>query len=289
MPYQPTTTSYDYDAPLDEGGAPTEKYHRLREVIVRTTGPAPLVPQPPPRIAIAPFALDAAAAYADLFAAPIALTQPRHMESLGQSFGAMFYKRITGPLHGALAFGDIRDYAVVSVDATIIGTLDRRLRQRSLTIDVSGGSHDLGVFVESTGRINYGPTFGQDRKGLIGPATINGRALDGWNAFCLPMDDLHMLRFGSATVAAPAFYRGTFALTELGDTYLDVRMLGKGSLWVNGNNAGRFWHIGPQYSLFIPREWLRLGTNEVIVFDLIERSERRLAGTTSPIFAPISE
>jgi beta-galactosidase len=66
-------------------------------------------------------------------------------------------------------------------------------------------------------------------------------------------------------------------------------MLGKGSLWVNGHNAGRFWQIGPQYSLFIPREWLRLGENEVIVFDLLDRSERRLAGTTAPLFAPIFE
>ena len=33
--YAPITTSYDYDAPLDESGYPTEKYWAFRDVIAK--------------------------------------------------------------------------------------------------------------------------------------------------------------------------------------------------------------------------------------------------------------
>ena len=33
--YQPVTTSYDYDAPLDEAGNPTAKYWAFRDVLAR--------------------------------------------------------------------------------------------------------------------------------------------------------------------------------------------------------------------------------------------------------------
>jgi len=289
-PYQPTTTSYDYDAPLDEGGATTEKYDALRAVIVRHTGPAPPPPPVPPRIAVAPFALDLTASYAALLTAPVHVERLRSMESFGQSFGSMMFRTsLRGPAHGTLAFGAVRDYAVIMLDGRVTGVLDRRTSERELVLEVPAGVHTLEVFVESTGRINYGKSFGDDRKGLIGPVTFAGRELTGWDVFSLPMDDLSALHFGSATVDGPAFFHGTFTLTEAGDTYLDVRMLGKGSLWVNGHNAGRFWCIGPQYALFVPGTWLRAGVNEVIAFDLMDRSVRRLQGLREPLFAPVSE
>jgi beta-galactosidase len=39
--YAPQTTSYDYDAPLDEAGRPTKKYFLFREAIARRTGAHP--------------------------------------------------------------------------------------------------------------------------------------------------------------------------------------------------------------------------------------------------------
>src|SRR5215471_13907172 len=43
--YEPDTTSYDYDAPLDEQGTPRQKYYLFRDAIARVTGhAAPVVP-----------------------------------------------------------------------------------------------------------------------------------------------------------------------------------------------------------------------------------------------------
>jgi beta-galactosidase len=85
-------------------------------------------------------------------------------------------------------------------------------------------------------------------------------------------------------VAGPAFHRGTFRLDAAGDTYFDLRGWGKGVVWVNGHNLGRFWSIGPQRTLYVPGPWLRRGANEVIVLDLEPRAAPTLEGLTAPVF-----
>lgn len=34
-------------------------------------------------------------------------------------------------------------------------------------------------------------------------------------------------------------------------------------MFVNGQNLGRYWKIGPQETLYLPGPWLRKGSNEV--------------------------
>ena len=65
-----------------------------------------------------------------------------------------------------------------------------------------------------------------------------------------------------------SFFKGTFELNKVGDTFLDVSSWKKGVVWVNGHNLGRYWHIGPQLDLYLPGCWLKKGVNEIVVFDL---------------------
>jgi beta-galactosidase len=55
----------------------------------------------------------------------------------------------------------------------------------------------------------------------------------------------------------PALFKGEFSLSEVGDTFVDMSKWGKGYLWVNGRNLGRYWSIGPQYRLYCPGVWLK--------------------------------
>jgi beta-galactosidase len=89
----------------------------------------------------------------------------------------------------------------------------------------------------------------------------------------------------------PAFYRAHFILTTPGDTFLDVRALGKGALWINGHAIGRFWNIGPQQTLFVPGPWLREGANEIVVFDLQPSAAKpHVAGLATPILdGPVTD
>jgi beta-galactosidase len=41
-----------------------------------------------------------------------------------------------------------------------------------------------------------------------------------------------------------------------------------GAVWVNGHNLGRFWDHGGLRSLFLPRQWLKSGSNEIVVLEL---------------------
>ena len=71
----------------------------------------------------------------------------------------------------------------------------------------------------------------------------------------------------SPAVNGPALYKGSFTLTKTGDTYLDMHGFGKGFVFLNGHNLGKYWYIGPQQTIYIPAGWLNKGKNEIVVFD----------------------
>jgi beta-galactosidase len=186
-------------------------------------------------------------------------------------------------LSGQLRLGEVRDYALISAAGELLGALDRRFAES--TIDVTCGARaSLDVLVDTMGHINYGTRIGKDQKGLIGIPMLNDTPLIGWDHYGLPLDDLGGLRFARQPVAGPAFYRGTFILPQQGYTFLDLRGWGKGYVWVNGHNLGRYWSVGPQRALFVPAPWLNAGENEVIVFDLHSGGERTLAGGKTQIW-----
>ncbi|WP_373615897.1 hypothetical protein [Mucilaginibacter sp. OAE612] len=58
---------------------------------------------------------------------------------------------------------------------------------------------------------------------------------------------------------------------------------GKGVVWVNGHNLGRYWGIGPQQTLYLPVEWLKKGYNDVEVLELLKPERDQLAGVDKPI------
>lgn len=289
-PYEPQTTSYDYDAALDESGRPTPKYFAFRDVIAKHVGTRlPSVPESPAPITVASFELQRA----DLFEhlpAPVTADTPKSMEALGQSYGYVLYRtQVSGPAHGVLALTDLRDYAVVMVDGVPAGTLDRRLKQDRLTVDVPDAGARLDILVENTGRINFRKELRSERKGIAG-ASLDGRALTGWQMFPLPMGDmtdLSSLRSTSSDAAGPAFYRGSFSVSHPGDTYFDLRGWTKGTAWINGHHLGRYWRIGPQQTLYVPGPWLKAGRNELVLFELGSPTQPSVAGLAAPILASV--
>jgi beta-galactosidase len=65
----------------------------------------------------------------------------------------------------------------------------------------------------------------------------------------------------------PVFYHGTFYLQKVGDTFLDMEQWGKGIVFVNGVNLGRYWNVGPQQTLYLPGCFLKEGKNEIVIFE----------------------
>lgn len=290
--YSPQTTSYDYDAALDEAGRPTKKFFLLRDVIAKHTGvtPPPL-PAPVPMTTIPAFSLNESASLWDNLPGPVDADSPEPMEKLGQAYGYILYRtQITGPVKGDLSAGDVRDFATVYVDQKLAGMADRRLKQTSVPVDIPSGAHTLDVLVENTGRINFGPHLPDGRAGIVDPVTIGGKALKGWKIYPLPMDSPAGIGHWSKSSSAlgprgPWFHRGSFEIAKPADTYLDTSSLTKGFVWINGHNLGRTWDIGPQRSLYVPASWLRAGRNEVVVFDYAELPSIQLRGVDHAVWS----
>lgn len=66
----------------------------------------------------------------------------------------------------------------------------------------------------------------------------------------------------------PAFFLGALSvdLSPL-DTFMELKGWEKGVVFINGQNLGRYWNIGPQETLYLPGAWLDQGINQVIVFE----------------------
>jgi len=283
--YEPDVTSYDYDAPIDEQGRPTSKYHALRELIgsyLPAGQPLPPIPDPIPAISVPEFAMRPRASLWNHLPAPIASVQPRPFEAYGQNQGLVLYRtKLVGRKFGKLVITDLHDYANVFVDGKLVGTLDRRLGEKSIDLPKTDNPMPvLEILVEGMGHINFAQEM-IDRKGITDRVTLSGMTLMNWDVFLLPLTDAWVtaLPAGPADPTRPGvFFRGSFTIEKPADTFIDMTGYRKGIVWVNGHNLGRYWDIGPQKRLFCPAPWLKAGTNEVTVFDLHKMDATSLRG-----------
>jgi beta-galactosidase len=82
----------------------------------------------------------------------------------------------------------------------------------------------------------------------------------------------------------PVLYHGTFSLKKVGDTFLDMSGWGKGIVFVNGINLGRYWKAGPQQTLYLPGCFLKKGKNQIVVFEQQNDCKKlELSGVQEPI------
>jgi beta-galactosidase len=191
------------------------------------------------------------------------------------------------------------------------------------------GPARLDILVADDGRINSTRNMRDENEGITHTVTLAGQPLTKWQVYPLPMTTLPTFskskdqsiapkasRYAKASALAlsdqqtdrekngalapgvfplsncqPTFFRATFTLAQTGDTFLDIRNLGKGALWINGHIIGRFWNTGPQQTLYVPGPWLRKGRNQITVFDMAPQSARpRVAGLAQPILnGPVAD
>lgn len=260
-------TSYDYDSPLDESGRVTPKYLAFREAIAKGTGEKlPPVPASAPTVAIPPIKLTQRTPALLNLPAPIRSDVPKSFEELGLDYGYVQYG-FTAPAAGPqrLEIGRLMDYATVIVDGNVVGTLDRRMGQKGMDLQIPKAGSKVELLVEGLSRVNFGPLIPTERKGIEGPITLGGTAIKGFNQHVIPITPPK--KWESGPGAGPVYYRGFVDVTNVGDTFLDMRGFTKGFVWLNGRNLGRFWKIGPQQTLFVPRSWLKKGRNEVVLLE----------------------
>ncbi|RXK83983.1 beta-galactosidase [Filimonas effusa] len=283
--YEPQTSSYDYDAPLNEAGNATHKFQLFRSVIQKyTAAPLPAVPPAKKTIAIPEIILKQAVSLFKNLPQPVNATSPLSFEKLGQAYGYVLYRTtVKNAAAGMLAVNGLRDYALVFVNGKKQGVLDRMKKQDSLWLKLDPGTQTIDILVENMGRINFGPNLLKNEKGIVGNVLLNGKELLNWEMFSLPMSAIDNITYGNAANGQPVFRKAEFNLSETGDTYLDMSQWGKGCAWINGHHLGRYWEIGPQQTLYVPAEWLKKGKNELVVFEMLKPSVDKLNALEKPV------
>lgn len=287
---QPDITSYDYDAPISESGRVTPKYLALRKLFQQNVSyKIPPIPAPIPVIEIPSIKLNKAV---DLFAIkekmkPVVSDTPQTFEDLNQGYGYVLYsKHFTQPISGKLEIKGLRDYALVYVNGEKAGELNRNTNTYSCDIDIPFNA-TLDILVENMGRINYGAEIVHNLKGIISPVMIDGNEITGnWNMYHFPMDHEPDLKAYSNKYIKdqPVIYEGSFVLSKTGDTFLDMSKWGKGIVFVNGHNLGRYWNVGPQQTLYLPGCWLKKGANKITVFEQINSEQQKeIHGVKTPV------
>ncbi|MFB7883086.1 beta-galactosidase family protein [Microbacterium sp. NPDC056057] len=287
--YLPIVTSYDYDAPLDERGDPTEKYFAFRDVIAKyapVPDEVPAVSGPAPAFAVAlePVATEAAAS-GSRHELPPTFEQLEHLSAL------VAYEAELDDRGGVLRFGEVRDHAWVSVDGVAVGTLSRTRHEDALVVPAG---RRVRVLVEEQGRVNYDVRLGEP-KGLFGPVTLAGEPLTGWTATPIDVAALGASARDAATAAsaeadvAPFVLRGSFSVDEPTDLFLDTKGWGKGFALVNGFLLGRYWSSGPQRTLYVPAAALTAGENVVVVVELDRVTEAEARFVAEPDLGPLEE
>ncbi|ERL64703.1 glycoside hydrolase family 35 protein [Schleiferilactobacillus shenzhenensis] len=277
--YHPQVTAYDYDGPLTEDANPNKKFAALREVIeekgLAGELPAPIVTQPaayptvPLRDKVSLFNT-----LPTLAPDPVVSDQPLTMEELHQAYGYVLYESVA-PIRQAeesrLTIQDSTDRLQLFLNHTWQATRGFSLQAFSTKITVPTADMHVQVLSENQGRINYGPEMISplQRRGIRGGIRQDSAYIAHWRHYSLPLQTPAGVDFNQDWAPhQPAFYWFTLTLDKAPqDTFIDIAKMGKGVIFVNGFNIGRFWEIGPDLTMYVPYDLLKQGQNEIIVFE----------------------
>lgn len=297
-PYTPDVTSYDYDAPISESGVATPKYMELRKMLSNYMygQKQTAIPKAIPVIAIPKIAFNQYAALLDNLPDPKETFGIKTMEEFDQGWGSIIYSTTAPEVSekSVMTVSDPKDYVQVFINGNKVGVIDRRLNEKSIVMPPLKKGDRIDILVEAMGRVNFGGSI-KDFKGITDKVELSYALetgstvtidLKNWKVYNLPVD-YSFVRSQNyqpmQTEQGPGFYRATFNLKKLGDTFINMESWGKGLVYVNGYPIGRFWEIGPQQTLYMPGCWLKKGENEIIVFDIIGPKEASVEGLKTHI------
>ncbi|MBO5944419.1 MAG: beta-galactosidase, partial [Clostridia bacterium] len=270
--FAPDVTSYDYDAMLTECGDVTPKYYAVREVIKKhVEEELPPVPANREKKAYGEVKLTQVAGLFDNLSNLSEKKQndvPLCMEKNGQGYGYIAYTTILNRdyVDTTLSFESLGDRAQIYINYDLAGIVYINDEKLELIINAKKGDR-LTILCENMGRANFGAKM-MRKKGIAGRCLLNKTIHFDWDVYCLEMNNLEKVVYSDKKPQEKsAFYKGTFTIDDAKDTFLKLPNFTKGFVTINGFNIGRYWEIGPQVTLYVPASLLKVGENEIVVFE----------------------
>ncbi|XP_023838637.1 beta-galactosidase-1-like protein 2 isoform X2 [Salvelinus sp. IW2-2015] len=295
--YKPQVGSYDYDAPLSEAGDYTTKYQLLRNLFSQFhSEKLPEVPSLQARRVYEPVIIQQHLSLWESlqFTEPLKSEKPVNMENLpvnsnnGQSYGYTLYETTISSGGLLNSRNNVKDRALVFVDRHFVGVLD--YKSVEFALPDGKGERTLSLLVENCGRVNYGKALDDQRKGLVGDIVLNHVPLKDFTIYCLDMKPNFLKRLSAASQwnsvpqkpSFPGFFQGMLYVDRHPrDTFIRLPGWSKGVVFINGQNLGRHWSIGPQKTLYLPGPWLKSGNNQIIVFEE-QKADEKLVFVENP-------
>lgn len=283
-----TVTSYDYDALLTEAGDLTKKYHLVKNTIDELKGKINIKKhknykeyevKDSKKIACGKVDFKKSTSLwnnLNILSKHYISPYVKTMEELDQDYGFILYKtKVKGIIENMpLTLQEVRDRALIYLNGEFKGVIDRNSKQE-IILNCEKEESTLEILVENMGRINYGPLL-KDSKGITEGVRLDRQFLFNWEIYTIPLDNLSSLEFKENIKDVenhPRFFKGTFNVSEVGDTFLDFTGWEKGVVYINGFNLGRYWSEGPQKRLYVPSPLLKERENEIVIFELHNNGE----------------
>jgi len=232
---------------------------------------------------------------------------PLNRVLLGDKAGYAWYRATISSdreRDAALTLTALADRALLFVNGEYVATsatpAEERSADPSLTapIHLKPGPNAVAVLSDNLGHLKgawqfRGRPLEEDKKGLFGPVlldyseTVNNwafRPKPGWEV--APQE----VAWGSMeTEPRPMrLFRAPFALPSdelaVSDRELIAHLdgLGKGVLYVNGRNLGRYWCINGHTRYYVPKCWLR-EHNELVLFEETDATPENARLTWDPL------
>ena len=300
--YSAMCSSYDYDAPISEAGWTTEKFFLLRDLLKNYLPAGESLPEVPaalPVIEIPEIHFNKVAPLFSNLPEAKQTVDIQPMEQFNQGWGTILYRTTlpeATPAGTVLKITEVHDWAQIYADGKLLARLDRRKGEFTTILPALKKGTQLDILVEAMGRVNFDKSI-HDRKGITEKVELvsgnQTKVLKNWTVYNFPVDYSFIKdkKYNDTKIlpAMPAYYKSTFKLDKVGDTFLDMSTWGKGMVWVNGHAMGRFWEIGPQQTLFMPGCWLKEGENEILVLDLKGPAKASIKGLRKPILDVLRE
>lgn len=273
----PQITSYDYGAPLDERGNPTEKYFAIAKMIKEEF---PEIKQVEPLVKASTEQVDVPLKEKvnlfqslDKVAERVDSAYTKSMDELDHHYGYILYR--TDFLKDTdeaerLRVIDARDRAQVYVNEEHVATQYQEEIGDDIYVENLEDSNQLDVLIENMGRVNYGNKLLSDtqEKGIRQGVMADLHFMLDWQHYLIDFDRVSELDYDKDwSENQPSFYHFEVEFDELEDTFIDLSQFGKGIVLVNGINLGRYWNVGPVLSLYLPKYFLKDEKNDIVIFD----------------------
>ena len=162
-------------------------------------------------------------------------------------------------------------YYFLEEDGENIGYFERDFKSDKLDIPEKflNKTAQFSVLVENMGRLNYGKDM-FEHKGFTS-VDIKNRVIFGWTCYQLDIENTDKLCFEEISERienVPTYFKGVFNVDEVYDTFIYPKGFNKGFILINGFNIGRYYtSAGPQKTLYVPKNLLKQGENEVVIFN----------------------